>query len=119
MCICNVSACGRVPYAAGFGIGVVAVSGDHRSGFGLGFGLGIGVATVLRDQRCIGFPSAGPSRKSPQFFNCPEPESSYRGSAGVPLQYRRSPKGYSWCSPRREEGVTMNENRLPPCGVIR
>ena len=69
MCICNVSACGRVPYAAGFGIGVVAVSGDHRSGFGLGFGLGIGVATVLRDQRCIGFPSAGPSRKL-QYEKC-------------------------------------------------
>ena len=68
------SGCGRVPYPVGFGIGVVAVSGDHRSGFGLGFGLGIGVATVLRDQRCIRdpvslcFPLAGLSAKSPQVF---------------------------------------------------
>ena len=34
------SGCGRVPYTVGFSIGVVAVSGDHRSDFGLRFGLG-------------------------------------------------------------------------------
>ena len=30
-----------IPYPIDFGIGVVAVSGDHRSLFGLRFGLGI------------------------------------------------------------------------------
>ena len=31
MCISNVSACGRVPYTAGFGIGAVAFGGDDAS----------------------------------------------------------------------------------------
>ena len=54
--------CGRVLYTAGFRIGVVAVSGDHRSEFGLRFGLGIVWATVLCDKRCIRFPLCGLSR---------------------------------------------------------
>ena len=66
------SACGRVPYPVGFGIGVVAVSGDHRSDFGLRFAFGLVRGIVwrpfcgLRDQWCIRFPLAGLSRKSPQ-----------------------------------------------------